>query len=106
MNKDKLIDRGYKIFPTDASNPYANCLFQKEVCDNEGIKYYINAYEYSSYEDNKFWYDIEVSFHYYNRIESLKIWDIDMLHIKIEDIEKEIEDKWIKTDCGYYKLYD
>lgn len=102
MTDKVLLNAGYKELDVPKTEQYANRFFQKKIKDGNGVKYYIDVYEYElndsySYEfilvtqKDKFWV-------------RTKIYAIDCMDL--DEIEFEIEDIWRKCKFNYYKLYE
>ena len=102
MTDKVLINAGYKESDVPKTEQYANRFFQKKIKDNNGVKYYIDVYEYElndsySYEfilvtqKDKFWVK--------TKIYAIECMDLD-------EIEYEIEDIWKKCKFNYYELYE
>lgn len=118
MNREILLNSGYKELYTNFYRKSAKNAYQKRVRDNVGTKYFINIYEYdnSKYGFNGCTYEISLqSNKTYNdkeftvNTEIFGFSDFDnetetyKNNFSIEDIESIIEKHWAVNEFNYYE---
>ena len=101
MITDKLLEeRGYNKYKDYLY--HADCLYQKKIIDDKGIKYYIDIYKYEP--------EVEAIETEYNVVlisdtESYNL-EVTLYGIKdmtLDEIEKEVENIWNSLKCKYYE---
>lgn len=100
MREDTLINLGYRVFNKESDEP---TLYQKKVCDNKGIKYFINCYHYifpyTEPRDNwEFKLQTESTLGTVNTALFNSSSDI-------KEIEEFMEGIWLENGAKYYKLF-
>lgn len=102
MTEEILINAGYKDYEVPIVERYANRFLQKKIKDANGIKYYIDVYEYelSSHSD----YEFRLVTRKDNFWAKTIIYGIDSMNLN--EIEKEIENIWKNCKFSYYELYE
>lgn len=96
-----LLENGYKKYRDNFY--YAECLFQKRIRNEKGqTKYFIDIYKYVSkvndYEPN---YEIRLSTEKEKYALNILLYAT-RNKMTLEEIEREINDIWLKLDCKYY----
>lgn len=118
MDRETLLNSGYKEFKPTLNRSSANNAYQKRVMDNVGTKYFINIYEYDnsrrgfngytyeiSLQSNKIYNDKEFTVN--TEIFGFSDFDNETKTYKnvlsIEDIESIIEKYWAVNEFKYYE---
>lgn len=101
MITDKLLEeRGYNKY-----NDYlyhADCLYQKKIIDEKGIKYYINIYKYEpEVEAIETEYIVGLILDTENYGLEVRLYGIK--DMTLDEIEEEVEKIWNSLGCKYYE---
>ena len=101
INREELIKHGYKTY--DSGVLYnAIRLYQKRIKDDKGTKYFIDIYEYMLKSKDSYEARLVTSLKDDTYSINILFYCIDD-NTTIEQLEKDIEDIWIKLGCDYYE---
>ena len=104
MGIKELIKNDYKEFKDHFYG--ASRSFQRKVCDNKGIKYFINIYEWDFSEFKNIAFQNKKYETKMQLISDGACFDICILHTKtdtLEEIEELCEKFWTNMNCQYYE---
>lgn len=114
MNDEYLLERGYRQYPTiPFDNDHIVARFQKRFDDDYGKKYFINVLKWSNDyipESHRGDYWTPYSYEYETQITMHEQEDPLNFHFftswTLEDVEKFMEDFFIKMKPNYYENWD
>ena len=95
INEKILKENGYKKYQDLLYT--SDCLYQKRITDEKGIKYFINFYKYGQEYEVRM--DIEKDIYSLE----LTLYAFNSQTTSLEKVEKDIESMWKDLDCDYYE---
>lgn len=102
MNKDILLNNGYKRFKQPNGEP---TLYQKRIDDEKGIKYFINCYHYIFPEIAQHREGWEFKLQTESNFGTVNTNLINAVKKSITQIEVFMECTWRHYDSHYYELF-
>ena len=99
MTEKVLKNSGYANHEVDMIHKYASCFYQKKITDENGIKYFIDAYGYNI-KPTGLTFDYEIQFSKKGYYTNITMFCTDTM--TIEEIENEIEYLWKNNSFDYY----
>jgi len=102
MNKEILLNNGYRRFNQPKDEP---TLYQKKVCDEKGIKYFINCYHYIFPEMAQYPEGWEFKLQTESNFGTVNTTLFNLEKKSISQIEVFMECTWRHYDSKYYEEF-
>lgn len=98
MDKNILLKSGYRRFEQAPDEP---TLYQNKICDEKGVKYFINCFHYIFQNRDSWKFSLQLSSTF--GMINIELSNTD--DISLKNIETFMECEWINHKAKYYELF-